>query len=556
MDAPDIRVRGTPEAGEDDAGPTSSATPPRAEPGAPPQRSILRVASSPDNERPAQPRARVSAPEEHRETAPTVTPVAATPAARRPSRLKHAAGVAFRTVMTLLILALALLGAVLIWDYYITAPWTRDGRVRVQVASVTPQISGQITEIRVLDNQFVHKGDVLYVIDPFDFQTALDSDRAQLRMKAADLQVKKVQAQRRQSLTDLATTAEEQQQYVGSAVQADAAFQAAQTQVNQAEINLKRTQVTSPVNGFVHQPADAGGRLCQGRHEQHLDHRFRQLLDRRLLRRDEDGACLRRRPGRGAVDGLPRPHRRPMCRRFTRGISVSDAAPSTQGLPQRRSRLYLGAPRPTRPRSGSPSPGVPAGVPLVSGMTATRDHPGRRGARPGRLVAAALRRPAHADRRHAVPIHARRRPASRPWVTPTARRSPSRRPEPSRDLTPEQINPGLTPGMSSSAQGTVATPFPRRFFESRVGRWGRVRPEGRLSRRDAHNGASRPGHADADRPPLSLRPPRKEDRSIAVGEYGLTACPCRVEERLRRHPRSDPWRRCLRPRTEPAPVPA
>ena len=63
--------------------------------------------------------------------------------------------------------------ALVTWDYYVTAPWTRDGRVRVQVASIAPQVSGQITELRVGDNQYVHKGDVLYVIDPFDFEVAL-----------------------------------------------------------------------------------------------------------------------------------------------------------------------------------------------------------------------------------------------------------------------------------------------------------------------------------------------------------------------------------------------
>src|SRR5271163_3334968 len=73
---------------------------------------------------------------------------------------------------------------------YVTAPWTRDGSVRVQVASVAPEVSGRITEVRVVDNQFVHQGDVLYVIDPFDFQVALDTGKAQLRQKAADLQVK------------------------------------------------------------------------------------------------------------------------------------------------------------------------------------------------------------------------------------------------------------------------------------------------------------------------------------------------------------------------------
>ena len=57
-----------------------------------------------------------------------------------------------------------------------------------------PQVSGQIIELRVGDNQYVHKGDVLYVIDPFDFEVALQEDRAQLRQKAADLQVKQAQS--------------------------------------------------------------------------------------------------------------------------------------------------------------------------------------------------------------------------------------------------------------------------------------------------------------------------------------------------------------------------
>ena len=64
---------------------------------------------------------------------------------------------------------------------------------------------------------------LLYVIDPFDFQVALDSKKAELRQKAADLQVKRVQAERREHLTDLATTPEEQQQYAGYATQAQAA---------------------------------------------------------------------------------------------------------------------------------------------------------------------------------------------------------------------------------------------------------------------------------------------------------------------------------------------
>ena len=170
---------------------------------------------------------------------------------KHPGRLAGFAWALLKTVATLLILALALLAALTIWDFYVASPWTRDGSVRVQVANVAPQVSGQITEIRIVDNQFVHRGDVLYVIDPFDFQVALDTKKAQRRQRAADVQVKRVQAERRAHLTDLATTPEEQQQYAGSATQAQAAFDAAQAEVAQADINLQRTQVRSPVNGYV-----------------------------------------------------------------------------------------------------------------------------------------------------------------------------------------------------------------------------------------------------------------------------------------------------------------
>ena len=178
----------------------------------------------------------------------------------RPGPIARFAWTTLKTAATLLILLLAVLAALVIWDSYVTAPWTRDGSVRVQVASIAPLVSGQITEVRVVDNQYVHKGDVLYVIDPFDFQVELDTDKALLRQKAADLQVKRIQAERRQHLSDLATTPEEQQLYVGNAVQAQANFDAAQQRVAQADINLKRTQVRSPVNGHVTnlRPPDIG----------------------------------------------------------------------------------------------------------------------------------------------------------------------------------------------------------------------------------------------------------------------------------------------------------
>jgi RND family efflux transporter MFP subunit len=156
-----------------------------------------------------------------------------------------------RRLATLMISLVAVLVSIVTWDQYVTSPWTRDGRVRVQVASVAPEVSGKIKELRIVDNQFVHKGDVLYQIDPFDFDVALRTSKAVLEQRQADVHVKELQSERRRRLSDLATTPEEQQVFEGNAIQAKAAVDAAQQQVAQADINRRRTEVRSPVNGFV-----------------------------------------------------------------------------------------------------------------------------------------------------------------------------------------------------------------------------------------------------------------------------------------------------------------
>src|SRR5262249_12056841 len=160
-------------------------------------------------------------------------------------------GALLREVATAGIAVVAVLIALVTWDLYNAGPWTRDGRVRVQVASVAPEISGKITELRIVDNQFVHKGDLLYVIDPFDFDVALRANKALLQQKIADLNVKALQSERRSHLSDLSASTEQKQVYEGNALQAKAAVDSAQQQVRQAEINLQRTEVRSPVNGIV-----------------------------------------------------------------------------------------------------------------------------------------------------------------------------------------------------------------------------------------------------------------------------------------------------------------
>ena len=66
---------------------------------------------------------------------------------RRRSALK-----VLRYVATGVLVVAALVAARHSWRIYMTSPWTRDGMVRVQVANVAPQISGQIVDVRTHDN--------------------------------------------------------------------------------------------------------------------------------------------------------------------------------------------------------------------------------------------------------------------------------------------------------------------------------------------------------------------------------------------------------------------
>ena len=120
-------------------------------------------------------------------------------------------GKALRLTATVAILVLAALAAATVWQFYVTAPWTRDGRVRVQVANIAPQVSGSIVALKVEDNQEVKVGDVLYVIDPFDFEVSVTSAEAEMKNREADLQVKQAQAARRAALSTVSTSVEEKQ---------------------------------------------------------------------------------------------------------------------------------------------------------------------------------------------------------------------------------------------------------------------------------------------------------------------------------------------------------
>ena len=157
----------------------------------------------------------------------------------------------FPLLLTLATVAVAVVLGRAMWEVYMGAPWTRDGTVRVYVVTMAPQVAGQIVQLPVKDNQFVHKGDLLLVIDPTDYKIAVSLREAAVQQAQANMQNVEREAQRRQELTSLAVTKEEKQTYASNAVVAQAQYQQAVANLNQARVNLERTQIRSPVNGWV-----------------------------------------------------------------------------------------------------------------------------------------------------------------------------------------------------------------------------------------------------------------------------------------------------------------
>jgi RND family efflux transporter MFP subunit len=138
------------------------------------------------------------------------------------------------------------------WRVYVEAPWTRDGTVRAYVVTMAPEIAGRIVELRVTDNQFVHKGDLLMVIDPTDYKIAVSRSEALLQQARSDAENVTREAQRRAGLTKLEAVAVEQAEtYESNALIAHAQVQQAIANLRQARVNLQRTQIRSPVNGWV-----------------------------------------------------------------------------------------------------------------------------------------------------------------------------------------------------------------------------------------------------------------------------------------------------------------
>jgi len=161
---------------------------------------------------------------------------------------------AIRVSITLAVAAIAVVIGWKLWNVYMYEPWTRDARVRATILNLAPDVSGLISSLNVVDNQSVKKGDVLFVIERDRFQAALAQAQALVENKRANLQLANDNARRNQELAradSSAITQVEIETSQATAAVAAAELAQAEAALTTANINLQRTEVRSPVNGFV-----------------------------------------------------------------------------------------------------------------------------------------------------------------------------------------------------------------------------------------------------------------------------------------------------------------
>ena len=153
-------------------------------------------------------------------------------------------------LLTLAAVAAALVVSVHLWEYYMEEPWTRDGRVHADIVQIAPDVSGLVTELRVHDNDKVARGQALFVIDRKRFELAALKAEATVKERHAQLAQARREARRNKSLKDLiaAETIEEGDTRVQ---QAEAALADAEAALGVARLDLERTVVYSPVDGYL-----------------------------------------------------------------------------------------------------------------------------------------------------------------------------------------------------------------------------------------------------------------------------------------------------------------
>jgi multidrug efflux system membrane fusion protein len=193
--------------------------------------------------------------------------VPASPAVNKPSTDDNEWRKTAGRILSIVLILVACVLVLLVWDIIEHHPRTDDAIATANVIGVAPRVSGPIIKLNVEDNQEVKAGDVLFEIDPADYQLGLDKAKAALesldkqievarsqdenlkyQVKAAEAGVEEAQAQEKQNTDTLArmkpllpkgfTTADDVDKAETAVKVAAATLATEEQQLNQAKTTL------------------------------------------------------------------------------------------------------------------------------------------------------------------------------------------------------------------------------------------------------------------------------------------------------------------------------
>ena len=134
----------------------------------------------------------------------------------------------------------------------------------VNLVKITARVSGYIVSIPFKEGDIVHRGDLLFQIDPRPYQDAYDQAVGQLKQAQANKQLQDATFERQDHLRQTGVIAKEDYDTaVSNKSQAAAQVVSAQAAVNSAQLNLEFTHVTSPIDGRASRQLVNIGNLVQ-----------------------------------------------------------------------------------------------------------------------------------------------------------------------------------------------------------------------------------------------------------------------------------------------------
>jgi membrane fusion protein (multidrug efflux system) len=129
---------------------------------------------------------------------------------------------------------------------------TDNAYTAAHVATLSPKVSGIVTEVLVEENYKVKKDQVLVRIDPRDFRNALDNLKAQLGGVEASLSLAQKDYKRSAKLyTEQAVTEQDKDNDFTKVEELNKKRDALRSQIAQADLNLSFTEIKAPSDGTI-----------------------------------------------------------------------------------------------------------------------------------------------------------------------------------------------------------------------------------------------------------------------------------------------------------------